>query len=86
MSEKKLFIVTTRGLGDFYVVAGSFDQAAQLVNDELDRQDYGYSGARDIVNVKFLCQQHFSQGRRFFCGDDGENNLLVWGDGKEAED
>lgn len=84
MSEKQLFIVTTRGLGDFYVVAGSFDLAAQLVKDELDAQDYGYSSARAITAVKFVCKQHFSSGKRFLSGDNGENNLLIWGDGKEG--
>ena len=83
MNEKQLFIVTTRGLGDFYVVSVSFDLAAQFVKDELDAQDYGYSGARVITNVKFVCKQCFSNGRRFLSGDNGENNLLIWGDGKE---
>lgn len=85
MNEKQLFIVTTRGLGDFYAVAGSFDQAANLVYDELNAQTYGYSGEREVVAVKFVCRQRFSNGKRFFCGDDGKNHLLVWGDGDEGK-
>lgn len=83
MSEKKLFIVSTRGVGDFYVIAGSFDQAAELIKDELDNQNYGYSNDREVVSVKFICQQHFYNGKRYFSGDN--KNLLVWGDGKESD-
>lgn len=86
MSEKCLFIVTTRGLGDFYVIAGSFDQAAEVVRAELDAQDYGYFNDRLVTTVKFVCKQHFSSGKRFFSGDREENHLIVWGDGKESED
>lgn len=85
MGEKQLFLVMTRGCGEFYVVAGSFDQAADLVHDELVRQNYGYSGSREVVSVQFLCRQHFSSGRRFLSGDDGENHLFVWGDGDEGK-
>lgn len=84
MSEKQLFLVTTRGCGQFYVVAGSFDEAAELVRNELQMQKYGYSSEREVVEVKFLCRQHFSGGKRFLCGDNGENNLMIWGDGDEG--
>ena len=83
MSEKQLFIVSTQGVGDFYVIAGSFDQAAELIKNELDKQNYGYSNDRTVVSVKFVCQQRFYDGKRYFCEDN--TNLLVWGDGKEGE-
>lgn len=84
MSEKQLFLVTTRGCGQFYVVAGSFDEAAELVRNELKAQNYGYSSDREVVEVKFLCRQHFFNGKRYLCGDNGENNLMIWGDGDEG--
>lgn len=84
MSEKQLFLVTTRGCGEFYVVAGSFDLAAELVRNELETQKYGFSSRREVVEVKFLCRQHFSSGKRFLSGDNGENNLMIWGDGDEG--
>ncbi|MBR1377990.1 MAG: hypothetical protein IJ557_02545 [Bacteroidaceae bacterium] len=83
MKEKQLFLVKTRGCGEFYVVAGSFDQAADLVRNELGNQGYGYSGDQEVVSVQFLCRQHFFNGKRFLSGDNGENNLFVWGDGDE---
>lgn len=85
MSEKQLFLVTTRGCGQFYVVAGSFDLAAELVRNELKAQNYGYSSDREVVSVKFLCRQHFSGGKRFLSGNNGENNLFIWGDGNEGK-
>ena len=85
MGEKQLFLVQTRGCGEFYVVAGSFDLAADLVRDELTAQNYGYSDSREVVSVKFLCRQHFFGGKRFLSGDNGENNLFVWGDGNEGK-
>jgi len=85
MSEKQLFLVQTRGCGEFYVVAGSSVLAANVVRDELTAQHYGYSGAREVVSVKFLCRQHFLNGKRVLSGYNGENNLLVWGDGNEGE-
>lgn len=84
MSEKQLFLVTTRNCGQFYVVAGSFDEAAELVRNELQMQEYGYSSGREVVEVKFLCRQHFSGDKRFLSGNDGENNLMIWGDGDEG--
>ena len=84
MSEKQLFLVTTRDCGEFYVVAGSFVLAAELVRNELQTQNYGYSSGREVVEVKFLCRQHFFNGKRFLCGDNGVNNLMIWGDGDEG--
>ena len=83
--EKNLFIVQTRGMGEFYVVAGSFDQAAELVLIGLEEGDYGYYVDREVVSVRFLCRQHFSGGKRFLSCHNGENHLLVWGDGAAKE-
>ena len=84
MGEKKLFLVSTKGVGDFYVIASSFNLAAELVEKELNAQNYGFFSDRDVVQVKLLCQQHFSSGKRFLT-DDARYNLMVWGDGKEGE-
>lgn len=66
------------------MVAGSFDLAAELVRNELNALNYGFSSDREVVEVKFLCRQHFSSGTRFLSGDNGENNLMIWGDGDEG--
>lgn len=53
--------------------------------DELDRQDYGYPTAREVVSVRFICRQHFYSGKRFLSGDNDVNHLFVWGDGDEGK-
>ena len=39
--DKKLFRITNR-LGTFYVVAKSFDAAAEALKSRLDKADYGF--------------------------------------------
>ena len=76
--EKTLFRVKTRGCGVFYVIATTFDNAANEVTMELDDQDYGYSGDRVVTNVEFICRETFMQnGNRALDGDDNENNLMI---------
>jgi hypothetical protein len=76
--EKQLFSVKTRGCGTFHVVATSFDAAAKAVSDELNSQDYGYSGDRRIMQVEHVCtEQWMKDGRRALYGDGDENHLIV---------
>ena len=74
----QLYRVTTSGCGIFYVVGTSFDNAAKTVEDELDEQNYGYSGDRRITRVEPICQQVFmSNGKRALYGDDDTNHLII---------
>lgn len=76
--EKALYRVTTRGCGTFYVVASSFDYAADEVAKELNTQDYGYSDNRVVTSVNFICRQTFmSNGKRALYGDNDENHLMI---------
>lgn len=76
--EKALYRVTTRGCGMFYVVASSFDHAADEVTRELNAQDYGYSAERVVTNVEFICRQTFMiNGKRALYGDNNENHLMI---------
>ena len=62
-----LYIVTTEGLGDFYVVSESFDNAASRLKTELDKFDYGYSNDRKIISVRlFKTENTDNSGRRYF--------------------
>ncbi len=76
---RKLFIVETRRLGSFYVVCGSWNEAASVVKKALDDQNYGYSGDREVKNVSIIREEHFfgSDGKRFFSGDDDFNKFIV---------
>ena len=76
--EKTLYRVTTRGCGTFYVIASSFDCAADEVTRELDAQDYGYSDQRVVTSVDFICRETFmSNGKRALYGDNNENHLMI---------
>lgn len=78
MEEKALYRVRTRGCGMFYVVATSFDSAANVVSEELNSQDYGFYSNRTIVNVEFICREVFmDNGQRFLSGDNDENHLMI---------
>ena len=75
---ESLFRVTTRGCGTFYVIATTFDNAAQEVRRELREQDYGYSASRVVTNVEFICRESFmANGKRVLYGDHDENHLMV---------
>lgn len=76
--DRLLFKVTTRGCGTFHVVATSFDEAAKAVCDELDSQDYGYSGDRCVERVEKICRETFMiNGKRALYGDKDENHLII---------
>ena len=76
--DKSLYKVSTRGCGVFYVVATTFDKAAQEVRRELNDQDYGFSSGRVVTSVDFICREHFmSNGKRALYGDNDENHLMV---------
>jgi hypothetical protein len=76
--EKALYRVRTRGCGIFYVIATSFDCAVDEVTNELNAQDYGFSGQRVVTSVDFICRQTFmSNGKRALYGDNDENHLMI---------
>lgn len=76
--DKSLYKVSTRGCGVFYVVATTFDNAAQEVRRELNDQDYGFSSGRVVTRVDFICREQFmANGKRALYGDNDENHLMV---------
>lgn len=75
--RNKLFIVTTEGCGQFYVVASSFGDAADRVTEELEKIKYGYSVDRRIKSVSFLKEESVYHDRRYFGGDNNVNNLIL---------
>ena len=78
MKEKEisLFKVETIGVGVFYVIAQSFDEAAELTVKRLDEADYGYSSSREIKSVELIAKQHFMRNdKQYFSGEN--NNLII---------
>ena len=59
----KLYLVVLRGFGGWcsgidykssYVVAEDMDTAYKKVKEFLDKKDYGYSGDREVLEVKLI--------------------------------
>ena len=78
MEEKEicLYKVETNGLGVFYVIAKSFDDAAEVTINRLTDSDYGYSSSREIKSVELIAKQSFmGYNKQFFSGDN--NNLII---------
>lgn len=52
----KLYLLSTVGLGDYYVVAEDPTSAESILSKLLYSQDYGYSNSRIINNIKLLAK------------------------------
>jgi len=54
---KKLYLLTTEGLGEFYVVADNTLEAESALLTELQSQSYGTSDSRQVMNIRFITQE-----------------------------
>lgn len=72
--DKKLFRITNR-LGTFYVVAKSFDAAAEALKSRLDKADYGFYQHREAETIDQIATEHFFNGSQQF--DQNKDNLIV---------
>ncbi len=64
----KLYILTTSGLGDFYLVAKSPNDAESKLKILLDKADYGIREKRKVENIRLLTEElgEFPTGRPNF--------------------
>ena len=73
--DLKLYRITNR-LGTFYVVAKSFDEAANALLERLDKADYGFLSYREVPSVEHIASQHFfPEDKQSFSND--EANLII---------
>ena len=73
----KILYRVTNGLGAFYVVSKTFDEAADLLHQRLDKADYGFTSSRLVKSVEVLAVEHFSNDVQSFCNDN--ERLIVEG-------
>lgn len=77
--SKNLYRITTYRLGDFNVVASSFDDAAMALKTRLDNADYGFFDYRRITRIECLAVEEWSYSdnskQRF--GDDTCNLVIA---------
>ena len=53
----ELYLLTTKGNGDFYLIAESPNTAVNVLTELLDKRGYGYKSDRIIVNIKILASE-----------------------------
>ena len=76
-NDKKLYRVTNR-LGTFYIVATSFDEAANALKKRLDDADYGFYQYREIPSIDHIATESFhfaDESKQSFSQDKG--NLII---------
>lgn len=73
--KKKLYLVSTKTLGDYYVVAENPNEAQDRLKTLLDKADYGFSDSRKIINIKLLADElyNFPKNKPNF----GKNPTLI---------
>lgn len=72
--DKHLYRIINK-IGTFYVVARSFDEAADEMKDRLQRADYGFFQDRNVPSIDHLAVQHFYNDKQSF--SDSEANLII---------
>ena len=72
----KLYLLTTIGLGDFYVISNTSSQAEDILINALNKADYGFRYERIIKNIKIITGEvtNFPQDIPNFST---ENRLLI---------
>lgn len=82
--DKKLYKIENK-LGTFYIVAGTFDEAANELKARLDQADYGFFQYRDIPAIEHVATQSFRYDGSKQSFSDREPNLIISGSVKCEE-
>ena len=72
--DKHLYRIKNR-LAEFYIVARSFDEAADEMKKRLDKSDYGFSSYRTVPSIDDVAVQHFYNEKQSF--SDSDANLII---------
>ncbi len=77
--DKHLYRIRNR-LAEFYIVARSFDEAADEMKKRLDAADYGFASYRDVPSIDRLAVQHLNLNNSKQSFSDSGANLIIVGD------
>lgn len=75
-----LYILTTRGLGDFHVLANDPTEALNSLEKILNNQEYGFSDDRKVINIKLVTQTlraSYNEPKKPFLSDKSTRLLIV---------
>lgn len=76
--DKKLYKIKNQ-LGTFYIVAETFDEAANELKARLDQADYGFFQYRDIPAIEHVATQSFYNDGSKQSFSDSKPNLIISG-------
>lgn len=76
--DKKLYKIENK-LGTFYIVAETFDEAANELKARLDQADYGFFQYRDIPAIEHVATQSFYNNELKQSFSDSKPNLIISG-------
>jgi hypothetical protein len=73
---KKLYILRTQGLGNYYVIATNLNDAESKLKQILDKADYGFSTNRKLLSIEVIAEEIgcFPQDIPFLSSG---NNLII---------
>lgn len=74
--DKHLYRIRNR-LAEFYIVAHSFDEAADEMKKRLDEADYGFFRYRTVPSIDDVAVQHFYNEKKQSFSDDNANLIIV---------
>lgn len=77
---KSLYLLTTKGLGDYYVIAENPFEAQHSLISIFNEQNYGTSDTRNVVNIKILTKsfgESLSDNNKPFLSDKNCRLLIV---------
>lgn len=72
--EKNLYRIQNK-IGEFYIVARSFDEAADELIARLRKANYGFFLDRNVPIIQYLAAEHFNNDKQSF--SDREANLII---------
>lgn len=72
--DRHLYRIKNR-LAEFYIVARSFDEAANEMKKRLDKADYGFTSYRTVPSIDDVAVQHFYNEKQSF--SDSDANLII---------
>lgn len=74
---KSLYLLETRSLGTYYVIADDPTQARNKLRGLLDKADYGFNHYREIMVIKLIAREltYFPEDKPNFSSDD---TIIIW--------
>lgn len=75
-----LYLLTTKGLGDFHIIANDPTEAQNALIKILQEQDYGLSEHRHVMNIQWLAEapkESLQRDGKPFLSDKSKRLLIV---------